>query len=100
MKKGCVAVRVGLEEDEGEFKRFLIPISYLNHPLFKDLLDKSQEVYGFDSSGPLTLPCSVDEFLHLRWHIEHESKPSHHRQNHRHHASFSCPTPCLDLSHL
>ncbi|KAM0948912.1 putative small auxin-up RNA [Dioscorea sansibarensis] len=99
MKKGCVAVRVGLEDDEGEFKRFFIPISYLNHPLFKNLLDKSQEVYGFDSSGPLTLPCSVDEFLRLRWLIEHEPKQSH-RQYHRHHTSFSCPPPCLDLTHL
>ncbi|EHA8587333.1 Auxin-induced protein 6B [Cocos nucifera] len=86
VKKGWLAVRVGLEDDEGGYRRFVIPISYLYHPLFKRLLESAQEVYGFRSSGPLKLPCSVDDFLHLRWLIDRESPHSH---NHHHHHSFS-----------
>ncbi|XVE86442.1 hypothetical protein DITRI_Ditri18aG0034600 [Diplodiscus trichospermus] len=64
VKKGWLAVEVGLEEDGG-FQRFVIPISYLYHPLFKQLLDKAHEVYGYHTSGPLRLPCSTDDFLNL-----------------------------------
>lgn len=87
-KKGCLAVRVGLENEEGGFKRFMIPISYLHHPLFIELLEKAQDIYGFDSSGPLKLPCSTDEFLHLRWLIERESPRNHSPHNHHNHPSF------------
>ncbi|RWV94714.1 hypothetical protein GW17_00042721, partial [Ensete ventricosum] len=68
VKKGSLTVRVGLEdgEDGGGTRKFVIPISYLYHPLFKRLLESAQEVYGYHSSGPLKLPCSVDDFLHLR----------------------------------
>ncbi|KAF5745062.1 hypothetical protein HS088_TW07G00643 [Tripterygium wilfordii] len=91
VKKGWLAVEVGLEEEEDYcgFQRFVIPISYLYHPLFKTLLDRAREVYGYHADGPLRLPCSVDEFLHLRWRIEKESvlvkprvvvpKPNHKR---------------------
>ncbi|KAJ6349241.1 hypothetical protein OIU77_006761 [Salix suchowensis] len=41
VKKGCIAVRVGLEEEDGGFQRFVIPISYLYHPLFKRLSRES-----------------------------------------------------------
>ncbi|KAG5046028.1 hypothetical protein JHK86_015434 [Glycine max] len=73
VKKGFLGVQVGLEDDEeGGYspQRFVIPISYLSHPLFKRLLDKAREVYGYHTDGPLKLPCSVDDFLHLRWRIE------------------------------
>ncbi|RWR92853.1 auxin-induced protein 6B-like protein [Cinnamomum micranthum f. kanehirae] len=80
VKKGCLSVRVGHEDDE---KRFTIPIWYLYHPLLKRLLEKAQDVYGFHTTGPLRLPCSVDEFLHLRWLIERES------QHHQYSNSFS-----------
>ncbi|KAH7655743.1 Small auxin-up RNA protein [Dioscorea alata] len=88
VKKGWLAVRVGLEEDEGGFIRFVIPISYLYHPLFKRLLEAAHEAYGYHSTGPLKLPCSVDDFLHLRWLIEREAQQSHH-SFHRPHSSFS-----------
>ncbi|KAK1302218.1 hypothetical protein QJS10_CPB12g01657 [Acorus calamus] len=89
-KKGYLVVRVGMEGDDGGFRRFTIPISYLSHPLFMDLLEKAQDVYGFHSSGPLMLPCSVDDFLHLRWRIERESQNTHHSHHHHHHqSSFS-----------
>ncbi|KAJ0984480.1 hypothetical protein J5N97_002836 [Dioscorea zingiberensis] len=89
VKKGWLAVRVGLEEDEGGFKRFVIPISYLYHPLFKRLLDAAHETYGYHTTGPLKLPCSVDDFLHLRWLIERESQQSSHPHLQNHHSSFS-----------
>ncbi|XP_073059570.1 auxin-responsive protein SAUR32-like [Primulina eburnea] len=82
VKKGWLAVRVGLEDDE--FQRVTIPISYLYHPLLTRLLEKAHDTYGYDASGPLKLPCSVDEFHHLRWRIEKESG-NHHRDFHHHH---------------
>lgn len=94
VKKGWLAVQVGLEDDQFQEEesgstpqRFVIPISYLYHPLFKRLLDKAYEVYGYHTDGPLKLPCSVDDFLHLRWRIEKESghHQHHHNHNHNHH---------------
>ncbi|MQM14760.1 hypothetical protein Taro_047693, partial [Colocasia esculenta] len=93
VKKGWLAVRVGLEEDDGGCRRFMIPISYLYHPQFSRLLEAAQEAYGYHSSGPLKLPCSVDDFLHLRWLIERESQSphgsSHHHRPQPHHSSLS-----------
>lgn len=83
LKKGWVAVHVGLEDedDEGGFNRFSIPISYLYHPLFQRLLDEAREIYGYNyTSGPLRLPCSVEDFVHLRWRIERETAASHGHQ--------------------
>ncbi|XP_050363136.1 auxin-induced protein 15A-like [Argentina anserina] len=60
--KGHFAVYVG----EGKKKRFVIPISYLSHPLFLDLLNKAREEYGYDHpTGGLTIPCSEDYFVAL-----------------------------------
>ncbi|CAL9136476.1 Auxin-responsive SAUR protein family member [Musa troglodytarum] len=87
MKKGSLTVRVGLEGDEGGFRKFVIPISYLHHPLFQRLLESAQEVYGYCSSGPLKLPCSVDDFLHLRWRIEREP---HQANGHHRPSLYSC----------
>ncbi|KAI3462396.1 hypothetical protein Pfo_019059 [Paulownia fortunei] len=82
VKKGWVVVQVGLDdEDGGGFQRFSIPISFLYHPLFQRLLDKASEVYGYHTTGPLRLPCSVKNFLHLRWRMERETTNlGHHHQ--------------------
>ncbi|KDP27612.1 hypothetical protein JCGZ_19617 [Jatropha curcas] len=57
--KGFVAVCVG----EAQRKRFLVPLSYLNHPSFQDLLSTAEEVFGFDHPmGGLTIPCTEDTF--------------------------------------
>ncbi|KAG6603262.1 Auxin-responsive protein SAUR32, partial [Cucurbita argyrosperma subsp. sororia] len=85
VKKGWLAVEVGLQEEDGRIERFVVPISYLHHPLFKNLLDKAQEVYGYHANGPLRLPCSVDDFLQIRWQIEKESDQNNDKQNHQHH---------------
>ncbi|RRT60419.1 hypothetical protein B296_00035677 [Ensete ventricosum] len=47
----------------------MIPVTHLHHPLLVDLLDKAHH----QSAGPLRLPCSVDDFLHIRWLIGHQS---------------------------
>ncbi|CAI9758353.1 unnamed protein product [Fraxinus pennsylvanica] len=87
LKKGCVAVKVGLEN--GPFQRFVIPISYLHNPLFQRLLDRACEFYGYHTSGPLMLPCSVEDFLHLQRRIERDAnKPNHHCHHHHHHNLF------------
>ncbi|WOH07079.1 hypothetical protein DCAR_0626508 [Daucus carota subsp. sativus] len=70
VKKGWIAVEVGQEQENGRLARFAIPISYLYHPLFKQLLDSAHEVYGYQATGPLRLPCSTDEFLFLQRRIE------------------------------
>ncbi|KHN31203.1 hypothetical protein glysoja_012853 [Glycine soja] len=57
VKKGFLAVQVGLEDDDeggSSPQRFVIPISYLYHPLFKRLLDKAREVYvRFTATTPM-----------------------------------------------
>ncbi|KAK8563044.1 hypothetical protein V6N13_018414 [Hibiscus sabdariffa] len=60
--KGHIAVYVG----ETRKKRFMIPISYLNHPLFEGLLKLAEEEFGFDHPmGGLTIPCSEVYFISL-----------------------------------
>ncbi|KAK4477180.1 hypothetical protein RD792_016393 [Penstemon davidsonii] len=60
--KGHFAVYVG----ESDKKRFIVPVSYLNQPLFQDLLCQSEEEFGFNHPmGGLTIPCSEDLFIDL-----------------------------------
>ncbi|KAK3029034.1 hypothetical protein RJ639_040086 [Escallonia herrerae] len=60
--KGHLAVYVG----EFQKKRFVVPISYLNHPSFQDLLCRAEEEFGFDHPmGGLTIPCREDTFIDL-----------------------------------
>ncbi|KAK9928010.1 hypothetical protein M0R45_025167 [Rubus argutus] len=60
--KGFFAVYVG----ESQKKRFVIPISFLNQPLFRDLLSQAEEEFGYNHPmGGITIPCSVDTFLDL-----------------------------------
>ncbi|KAM7479391.1 hypothetical protein LguiA_027604 [Lonicera macranthoides] len=62
--KGHLAVYVGVGEIEK--KRFVVPISYLTHPSFQDLLRVAEEEYGYDHPmGGLTIPCREDAFIHL-----------------------------------
>ena len=61
--KGCVAVYVG----EKQKNRFVIPVSYLNQPLFQELLNQAEEEFGYEHPimGGLTIPCSKDVFLDI-----------------------------------
>ncbi|GAU32284.1 hypothetical protein TSUD_63010 [Trifolium subterraneum] len=63
--KGYLAVYVGEKQ-----KRFVIPISYLNQPLFQDLLSQAEEEFGYDHPmGGLTIPCTEDLFQNITAHL-------------------------------
>ncbi|MBA0712107.1 hypothetical protein Golax_011228 [Gossypium laxum] len=69
VQKGHFAVYVG---DEEKKKRFVIPISYLKHPLFQALLNHAEQEFGFDHPlGGLMVPCAEDEFINLTSRINH-----------------------------
>nr|XP_011465790.1 PREDICTED: auxin-induced protein 15A-like [Fragaria vesca subsp. vesca] len=81
--KGYFAVYVG----ESQKKRFVVPISYLNEPLFLDLLSQAEEEFGYhhpsvspssssestlisnNPMGGITIPCSQDTFLDITSHL-------------------------------
>uniref|UniRef100_A0A6N2KBG4 Uncharacterized protein n=1 Tax=Salix viminalis TaxID=40686 RepID=A0A6N2KBG4_SALVM len=67
--KGCLAVMVGQGEEQ---QRFVIPVIYINHPLFMELLKEAEEEFGFDQAGPITIPCHVEEFRNVQGMIEEE----------------------------
>ncbi|KAK9043908.1 hypothetical protein V6N11_072232 [Hibiscus sabdariffa] len=67
--KGYLAVYVG-----PELRRFIIPTSYLTHPVFKILLEKAKEEFGYDHNGGLTLPCEIETFKYLLKCIENHPK--------------------------
>ncbi|KAJ4962538.1 hypothetical protein NE237_022477 [Protea cynaroides] len=51
---------------ENQKKRFVIPISYLNHPSFQELLSLAEEEFRFNHSmGGLTIPCQEATFISL-----------------------------------
>ncbi|OMO92866.1 Auxin responsive SAUR protein [Corchorus olitorius] len=59
VRRGHIAVYVG----EGSKKRFVIPISYLRHTLFKALLNQAEEEFEFNHPmGGLTIPCTEEYF--------------------------------------
>ncbi|KAL5821215.1 hypothetical protein ACOSQ3_023097 [Xanthoceras sorbifolium] len=45
--------------------RYICPISWLSHPLFKCLLRKSEEEFGFRHDMGLTIPCEEAVFRSL-----------------------------------
>ncbi|KAK4740281.1 hypothetical protein R3W88_003978 [Solanum pinnatisectum] len=62
--KGHFAVYVG--ETDKKKKRYIVPIAYLNHSSFQELLQKAEEEFGFQHSmGGLTIPCNEDAFFHV-----------------------------------
>ncbi|KAL7156502.1 hypothetical protein ABFS83_02G014300 [Erythranthe nasuta] len=64
--KGRLAVYVG----ESEKKRFVIPLSYLNHPSFQELLCQAEEEFGFHHPmDGLTIPCSEELFIDIASHL-------------------------------
>ncbi|XP_019157617.1 PREDICTED: auxin-responsive protein SAUR68-like [Ipomoea nil] len=38
-------------------KRFVVPLSYLENDIIRQLLSMSEEEFGLPSDGPITLPC-------------------------------------------
>ncbi|CAK7324258.1 unnamed protein product [Dovyalis caffra] len=86
--KGCLAVMVGQSEEEQQ--RFVIPVIYINHPLFMQLLKEAEEEYGFDQQGPIAIPCHVEEFRNVQGMIEEENSHDHHHHHHNHHHHIWC----------
>lgn len=70
--KGYLAVYVG-----PELRRFIIPTSYLSHSLFKVLLEKAADEFGFEQSGGLTIPCEIETFKFLLNCMENNQKDQH-----------------------
>ncbi|KAA0045662.1 auxin-responsive protein SAUR64 [Cucumis melo var. makuwa] len=54
---GHIAVCVGTG-----CRRFIVPTTFLNHPIFRQLLSQAEEEYGFETRGPLALPCDESVF--------------------------------------
>ncbi|XP_024373581.1 auxin-responsive protein SAUR72 [Physcomitrium patens] len=63
--EGYLAVYVGCER-----QRFVISADYLKHQMFKALLEKSAEEYGFEHKGGLPIACDVTYFENLLWSIK------------------------------
>ncbi|OWM79668.1 auxin-responsive protein SAUR32-like [Punica granatum] len=88
--KGCMAVLVGQGEEQ---KRFVIPVDYINHRLFVQLLKEAEEEFGFDQKGPITIPCHVEEFRSIQDSINRENLAldhHHHHHHHHHHGHGRC----------
>lgn len=66
--KGHMAVYVG--QEDGDFQRIFVPIVYINHPLFGDLLKESEKEFGYDHPGGLTIPCRISEFERVQTRIK------------------------------
>lgn len=62
---GCLPVYVGNER-----RRFVIHTSYLKHSVFRELLAKSEEEFGFKCEGGLRVACKPEVFEHLLWWLE------------------------------
>ncbi|KAL8267941.1 hypothetical protein R6Q59_001739, partial [Mikania micrantha] len=45
--------------------RFVIPLSYLNTNIFKELLRMSEDEFGLPSNGPITLLCDSSLMIHF-----------------------------------
>jgi SAUR family protein len=67
MPEGCFTVYVGEAR-----QRFVIRTEFVNHPLFRTLLEEAEEAFGYAAAGPLTLPCDADEFVRVLEQIEED----------------------------
>jgi len=45
-----------------EKERFDVPTSFLSHPPFKILLEKTYDEFGFEHKNGLIVPCSISMF--------------------------------------
>lgn len=83
--KGCFAVLVG---QGGEQQRFVIPVIYINHPLFIKLLKVAEEEYDFHQKGPITIPCHVEQFRTVQAIIDKENSIHRHQHHYDHHHAW------------
>ncbi|KAK4357662.1 hypothetical protein RND71_023272 [Anisodus tanguticus] len=83
VREGCFSVYVGPER-----QRFVIRTKYLNHPLFRMLLEEAESEFGYSSEGPLVLPCDVDLFEKLLMEMDDSDELDHHHCRRRPGCSF------------
>ncbi|RDX57820.1 Auxin-responsive protein SAUR32, partial [Mucuna pruriens] len=83
--KGFLPIKVGQGEEQ---QKIVLPVMYLNHPLFSQLLKEAEEEYGFDQKGTIIIPCHVKDFRYVQ-DLIHKDKSS---QQHHHHV-ISCFRP-------
>ncbi|EEE61345.1 hypothetical protein OsJ_15477 [Oryza sativa Japonica Group] len=62
-----------------ELRRYVVRVSSLDHPLFRELLDRAREEYQFAAGADarLCIPCDEDIFLGVLCHVD--SKQEHWR---------------------
>ncbi|KAM0857213.1 hypothetical protein ACQ4PT_048613 [Festuca glaucescens] len=66
---GCFSVYVGAGRE-----RFVVRTEYVNHPLFRTLLEEAEEEFGYAASGPLELPCNAEVFARVLQQIEEKQR--------------------------
>ncbi|KAJ0965572.1 hypothetical protein J5N97_026710 [Dioscorea zingiberensis] len=76
--KGYLAVYVG--ED---LRRFVIPASYLCQPVFRTLMEKVAEEFGFQQTGGLRIPCNEDVFEEILVVLEETTSKSRKKKKNR-----------------
>ncbi|XP_042447549.1 uncharacterized protein LOC122032337 [Zingiber officinale] len=67
--KGYCPVYVGPEQ-----RRFVIPTTYLGLPVFRLLLEKAEEEFGFNHKGVLTIPCEIETFKYILQFMERHAE--------------------------
>ncbi|XP_040990501.1 auxin-responsive protein SAUR71-like [Juglans microcarpa x Juglans regia] len=82
---GCFSVYVGPQK-----QRFVVKIKFANHPLFAMLLEEAESEYGYNSEGPILLPCAVDLFYEVL--AEMEGSSSCNDDNNNIISSSTCST--------
>ncbi|XP_040378824.1 auxin-induced protein X10A-like [Oryza brachyantha] len=61
-----------------ELRRYVVRVSSLDHPLFRELLDRARDEYQFAAADArLCIPCDEDIFLGVLCHVD--SKQEHWR---------------------
>ncbi|XP_078448087.1 uncharacterized protein LOC144716725 [Wolffia australiana] len=63
--KGFLPLYVGCNESE-RLRRILVPVAFVNHPQFVELMRKVEEEFGFDYRGGITIPIPSADF-HEVW---------------------------------
>ncbi|QCD77499.1 auxin-responsive protein SAUR32-like [Vigna unguiculata] len=80
IRKGCMKIKVGGEGEEQQ--KITVPVNYLKHPLFVQLLKEAEEEYGFTHKGTITIPCQLAQFKHVQHLIDAETSLHHHHHLH------------------
>ncbi|KAK7304273.1 hypothetical protein VNO77_45140 [Canavalia gladiata] len=96
--EGCFSVYVG-----PEMQRFVIKTEYANHPLFKILLEEAESEYGYNSHGPLALPCHVDVFYKVLMEMEDSQQtrqPCAFLNRSQSAYQLLSPSPMLTINHF